>query len=767
MYEILQENNLCTYYQVEPASGNSPDKSIYAGKFAFLDKPELAGALYDFNTGNIARVTLFVPRMHCSSCIWLLENLQRLNEGIVSSEVNFPGRKVSITFHPEKVSLSSIAATMARIGYEPSVSLDDTERKQNQGKISRSTWYKIGVAGFCFGNIMMLSFPEYFSIGGSDSEDLQRTFSLMNFVLALPVLLYSSRDFFSSALAGIRTKHLNIDMPIAAAILMTFLRSVYEVAAGVGPGYFDSMAGIVFFMLIGRAFQDKTFATLSFDRDFKSYFPVAVSVITQSGETQIPVKELQKGMRIRIRNQEVIPADALLMSDRADIDYSFVTGETDAVEVEKGKLIFAGGRLLGASVELEVVKPAKQSYLTQLWNNPAFRKDKAVEERASMVNRINYWFTIGVFILSVGAAAFWYLRGDMQRMLDSTTTILIVACPCILLLAATFTQGHVLRILGRNKFYLKNAFVIEKLYKADTIVFDKTGTLTRAGESKVEYCGRKLTEEERIAVRTLAGQSMHPLSEAIRLYFSDSDIKDTGVTDFKEHAGRGTSGKVGNLELKLGSAALVGADEAEKAEEESRVYLSIGAEVVGYFKVKHLLREGLPELLNSLKKKAELYLLSGDNDSEKERLRQWFRENAMRFRAKPDEKLLFVKQLQKKGKKVIMTGDGLNDAGALQQANVGIAISTNTTHFSPACDAILAAESLPKLDRFLSFCRASGRVVRGSFVLSLTYNFAGLYFALQGELKPVIAAILMPITSILIVSVSSLWTMREAKKRGL
>lgn len=747
VFEILSENKLCNYYTINPSSGNSPAEAHVAGKFSYLDEAEISSQLIHFHSETQNHITFFIPGIHCSSCIWLLENLQRIDSGVVSSAVNFPKKEVTVVYNPQETALSKIAERMTMIGYEPHISLNDIENKERK-KIDRSLWYKIGLAGFCFGNIMMLSFPEYFSIADVDElPGLRLSFSLLNLGLAIPVLLYSASDFFKSALGAIRAKQLNIDLPIAAAILMTFIRSVYELASGTGPGYFDSMTGIVFFMLIGRAFQSKTYATLAFDRDYKSYFPVAVSVADGDLENRMPVTKLKKGMRMLIRNNEIIPADSILLRGEARIDYSFVTGESKTVHLKSGDLVYAGGRQEGARIELEIVKSVKQSYLTGLWNRPAFQKDDAQEKQATIENSINTYFTISVFLIALASAAFWIYAGQYHRMVDAVTTILIVACPCILLLAVSFTNGNVLRILGKNGFFLRNAFVIQRMTKVDAIVFDKTGTLTVGQLDDPNFVGI-ISNEDEAAIHALTGQSNHPLSRCIWNYYQG--VKHLEPDVFTEIPGKGILGKVAGNEYLIGSSEFT--NQEQIATDVSRVYVTKNGVLLGYFELKHRLREELENFLPSLSKKYDLYLLSGDLDSDRNRMSRWFDGDKMHFNQKPEDKLNFIQELQKSGKRVIMVGDGLNDAGALQQSNVGIAVSDNLNNFSPACDAIIDGKVLGRLNTLLSYCLDGKRVIAMSFLLSLIYNVVGLYFAVRGELSPVIAAILMPTASITIVS---------------
>jgi P-type Cu+ transporter len=761
VYELLNENNLCTYYSLNNAPGISQSKEK-TGKFGYLDNEEIKKSLIDFSVNGQIRITFYIPKMHCSSCIWLLENLHKLNSEIISSVVNFQQKKATITFN-ETLPLSSVAALLTDIGYEPHISLNDPESKKEKRK-EPSAVLKIGIAGFCFGNIMMLSFPEYFSVGQFyDQKEFRVFFGYVNLLLSLPVIFFSASDFFISAWKSIKSRYLNIDAPIALAILITFTRSIYEIASGTGAGYLDSMSGIVFFMLIGRYFQNRTYKTLSFDRDFKSYFPLAVTLIKNKEEISTPVSQLKKGNRILIRNNEIIPVDAILISNYTHIDYSFVTGESVPVKKSKGDLIYAGGRQIEGSVILDVQKEVSQSYLTELWNNDENGK-KYKETEQTLVANINKYFTLTLLAITVLSFIYWFASGDLNRGLNAITTILIVACPCSLLLASTFTNGNMLRIFGRNKFYLKSGLIIEQLAKADTIVFDKTGTITRG--SSVKFIGAGLNDYITRMAISLASHSSHPLSRKICENYPFPDK--FKVEDYKEIHGSGISGNINEMHVKLGSEKFVTGKSDSTAALSGNAFLSINDNVIGYFHIESFLREGFEKLSYELKENYLLHLLSGDNDAEKNSLSELFpaKEN-LHFDQKPIDKLYYIRQLQDQNKKVIMIGDGLNDAGALVQSDAGISVSDDTNTFSPSCDAILDGTSFGKLNAFLSFAKSGKKIITASFIISLLYNVVGLSFAVRGNLSPVIAAILMPISSISIVLFTTLSSSLIAKLKGL
>ncbi len=790
VYDLLKENDLCQYYRFTDGKGISPEENIYQGKFDHLDFAELRPQLLEFTDGRHERVNWLVPSMHCSSCIWLLEQLHRLHPGVGSSVVNFPEKTVRISLDPKQVKLSELAELMARLGYEPYLSLNDTDSnfaKAGSAKYSgRTRLYKIGVAGFAFGNIMMLSLPEYFNLG-QDPEDqqLRLLFGGLNLLLALPVFFYSASDFFVSAWKALRGRYLNIDAPIALALLSVFLTSLYQIATQSGPGYFDSLAGAVFFMLLGRYFQDKTYANIAFDRDYKSYFPIAVSAINEGIGSRRSVQDLQPGDRILIRNRELIPADATLLSPKALIDYSFVSGEADALERRRGDLLYAGGRQCGPAIELEIVRRVSQSYLTQLWNNDAFTQKKE-DQNKTLAARINRYFSAVVLTLSVVTFAVWAVSGQWNIAFNAFTTILLVACPCALLLSSTFTNGNLLSLFGKHGFYFKNADAIERLSKVDTVVFDKTGTVTLPHEAEVQFVGTALTSEENVIVKTLAGQSSHPLSRLIVKSPGQVSSSKKAFTNFEEKEGAGLAALWGRKEIRLGSkewmgygrtragvpvaqrparlltqsatvgSALTGETGAPERPvlQTPQVYLSIDGELRGHFDIRPKYRPSLAKAISALQQENyHTFLLSGDQPTDQEFLGKLFKdESHLFFKQKPEQKLDFIANLQRaENRQVLMVGDGLNDAGALQQSDVGLAVSDDINNFSPACDAIVQGEKLPLLPRYIRLARAGQRIIKTSFGISLLYNLVGISFAVTGQLSPVVAAILMPLSSITIV----------------
>lgn len=687
------------------------------------------------------------------------QSLHDINPHIRYSQVHFTRKTLQISFNHQELKLSELAQFLTHLGYKPVISLATADQKEPP--VDRSLIIKMAVAGFAFGNAMTFAFPEYLNTGSSEDywfKEFTPFFRFMTFLLSLPVVFYSASDYYKSAWFGLKNKIINIDVPIVLGILVLFGRSIYEALTGYGSGYFDTLCGLLFFMLLGKIFQKRTYSALSYDRDFKSFYPIAVTKVDFGGTQQnILLSEIKIGDRILVRNQEIIPVDSILIQGEGNIDNSFITGESASLTKKPGDKIFAGGKQIGAILELEVIKTVDQSYLTQLWNKEAFRKEELGLD--TLVNKISKYFTIIILGITLLAGIYWY-QIDVEKMFQVVSAILIVACPCALALSTPFTMGHIMRILGRHQMYVKDALTIEKMAKIDTLVFDKTGTITYNKKSKIRFEGPVLSEFDLKNLKSLLKNSNHPLSKSLYAFIAAEDDYFT-IENFTESPGKGYAALVRNKRYKIGSAGFIG-QEAKSLE--TAVYVEKEGEFLGKFVFKNEYREGLAEM-GRLLGRYTIHVLSGDNSSEAETLKTLFPNIAeMRFNQSPEDKLEYIKSLQQEGKKVAMLGDGLNDAGALKQSNIGIAIADDTNSFTPSSDVIMNGGVLTKIQDYFALTKEAMIIIKMTFAISLLYNVVGLAIAIMGGMSPLVAAILMPISSISVVAFTSLSTWLRAQK---
>jgi Cu+-exporting ATPase len=722
-------------------------------KYAYLDEPEIIESLLDYQDEEISMINFYIPKIHCSSCIWLLEKLYKLKKGIKVSTVNFTHKTVRISFDPKEISLREIVETLHSIGYQPTINLKNLDKSENVG-IEKSLWYKIGVAGFAFGNIMLAALPEYFATPEQPIDPkYAELFQYLSMVLAIPVVLYSASDYFTSAYYAIKNKGINIDIPIALGVATLFLRSVYDVMILAQPGYFDSLAGLVFYLLIGKAYQSKTYSNIAFDRDYKSYFPISVLKINEGKEYVIPLTHLKKGDRLLIRNDEIIPADSILISPEAGIDSSFITGEEKIQFKKSGEKIFAGCKQVGPAIEVEVIKTINQSELTSLWNDANLIDDSHRKSFQTITNKISTYFTIAILIIASISLIYW-LQIDSALAINVFTAVLIVACPCALALAAPISFGQAIRAYGKAKLYFKDTVAVERFGHIDQIVFDKTGTITQAHSATIHFVGNELNDHSYSEIRSGFRNSYHPLS--LNLYNHLANYEVVAVDHFNEISGKGIEFEIADSKYKMGSASFCNVALDKQNALQTRVYIQKNEIVLGYFTFSNEYRSELKTVVDELSE-YQLSVITGDNESEKEKLAYYFGSTSdIKFNQSPIDKLNYIKSMQERSQQVLMLGDGLNDAGALAQSDVGISISEDTNNFSPACDAILDARNFSLLAKYLIFSKNTTRTVKISMIISLLYNVVGLSFAVQGYLSPLFSSILMPTSSISVVLISSL-----------
>jgi P-type Cu+ transporter len=758
VFEILNDNDLGDFYAKSGQAGVKINEADLE-KFAILDDEIIKARYVLFENESLIKVKFKLPQIHCSACIWLLEHLSRLNSSIQSSMVHFTKKEVTITLLKEKMSVRQLAELLTSIGYEPFLQDNTASEKANEERYQRKNTLviKIAVAGFCFGNIMLFAFPEYL---GLEADDFKNFFAYLSMGLSFPVLFYSGWDYLKNGFLSIKQRYMNMDVPIALGIIALFLRSSYEVVFEVGPGYFDSLAGLIFFMLSGKWFQEKTYKTLSFERDYKSYFPLSASKITGDGIVATKLEDLQVGDIIRVKNQELIPADGVIYKGEGALDYSFVTGESVLVNKIKEEIVFAGGKQCGKEIEIILTKRPDNSYLTQLWNQAIFKKGAESKSVSHLAISVSKYFTLVIIIITIITGVYWQMT-DPTKMWQAITAVLIITCPCALALSIPFTFGNGIRILSKQGVFLKNAQIIEKLAHIDTVVFDKTGTLTNRNFHNTDYVGEPLTVLELQLLKTAVSQSSHPLSSAIN--FSLTSILPLSTTEyhFKEYPGAGIEINYKEHMLKIGNADFTGVpyNQVEDLKNQTLVYLNFNGIIVGHYVFAASLREGITELIAKFNSK-EYYtaVLSGDSNEREKVLMQKIGVQSVHFNCSPQDKLERIEQYQQKGHQVLMVGDGLNDSGALKQSDVGIAVADDINYFVPACDVIMDGKKLSALDKIIHYSKSSKNVVLASFTLSFLYNIVGLSFAISAQLSPVVAAILMPLSSISVVTFATVMT---------
>jgi Cu+-exporting ATPase len=756
VFALLAERGLRDYYtcDVTPGVSQRAAEPRPQDRFAAFDDPSVAASVRLFDDGKIAGAVFAVPDLHCGACVWLIERLWRVDEGILRAEADLVRRTVQVWYRPARLSLRGVAERLASIGYEPVIDPPASTDPSHAGAAARAAansrrtlYLQIGLAGFAFGNAMIFSIPRY-AHGGALDPFLQSFFNALNLLLAVPVLLFSASGYFTAAWRALAARTMTLDVPVALGLAVLFTRSVFDIFAGREAGFLDSFNGLVFVLLLGRLFQQKSIDHLSFDRTFRSFLPLSVQVEGPHGPRPTPVDRVVPGDRLAVRAHEVVPVDAQLLDQDGCVDYAFVTGESTPVALRRGAMIHAGGRVVGNRLHLLAVSGASDSRLAALWTNPAFSTTKT-PAFATLSARFGAGFTlIAVAFAFAGAWAWW---PDADMAIQVFTAVLIIACPCALTLAAPIALGTAMEMLSRHGLYLRRPAVALDLARIDAIAFDKTGTLTmtRTGAAVVH---EGLSAEEWRLVRRLAAESVHPVSRAIA--GAAATTAEGVLSSYRETAGQGIRGRVDGHDIAIGTADYVSRQIGQIVPAGDTTVVAIDRRPCGRVWIGGVPRDGMTEAVEALRVSYSLNLISGDHAAEAARWRRVFGER-MSFRQSPEQKLAFVTAQRTTGRRVLMVGDGLNDAGAFAAADVGLAVCETSTCIVPACDALIDGSHLRELPSLLRYAGRLMPVISACFVVSLAFNAIGLTLALTGALTPLAAAILMPVSSLTIVGLSA------------
>ncbi len=745
VYVLLRDHDLCTYYDLGSNPGISMKKGAVRTDMEALDDPAIFRTFVEYSDLRFVRVRFTIPAMHCASCVWLLERLSSFDAGILHTETDVLRKTVRVDFDPAVTTLRSVAELLSSLGYEPLVKPVATA---TDGRERRAIYQRLGVAGFATGNVMLFGIARYLA-GDGLSSSLTTMFSIFAVLLSIPVLVYSAAPWLRSAWAAIGRRALNLDVPVAIGILVLFFRSVADIVTGHGEGFLDSFNGLVFLLLVGRLFQQKAFDAVSFDRTYRSFFPLSVRVERNGSTPAVPVDDVVVGDVMVVRNGETIPCDGTVLSPVGYLDYGFVTGESLPIECTSGAAVFAGGKVVGTAIRIAATNIVSHGYLASLWERatPRIR----ISSLLTLSDTFGRWFTVVAMLLAAGGAI--AQMPDVHMAVNVLTAVLIIACPCALTLAAPVTLGTAMGRLGERGIYLRSVGVLLDLDRCSTIVFDKTGTLTKSMHG-LSYDGRSLADHEWMAVRSVAAQSMHPVSRSLAQAWP---VDETVCATAHEVAGRGMTGRAYGHDVVIGSSTLVEEmcpDGRVDDTTDGAAHIAVDGAYAGSIRLRSELREGISEMMGRLRERRSVRLLSGDGPRDRAMLLSMFDDDEMSFGRQPADKVGHIDALRASGHTVLMIGDGLNDAAAMSAADTAIAVTDDTATLVPACDVIMNASALGELPALLRYARRMKNLIIATFCVSVVYNAVGLSLALGGMLTPLAAAILMPVSSLTVIGMS-------------
>jgi P-type Cu2+ transporter len=763
-YAIIHEHGLDAYYGMTErrdgpvrASGRSYDE---------LDHPTFQQLYVRRTPDGLAQVDLYLDGVHCAACLWLVERVPLVVAGVARAELNLRRSLARVIWDDRQVPLSTIARTLESLGYRPhpfrGLEVEAARRREDRAMLAR-----IGVAGAIAANVMLAALALYSGWLGGMEHEYERFFRWVSLALTAPTLLWPGRVFFTGAWASLRTRTLHMDLPIAVALGAGFVQGVANTVRDAGPIYFDGLAALVFALLAGRFVQMRgQRAAADAAELLYSLTPSTARVVEDDGTHDLPSEALLPGMRLEVRPGETLAADGVVLGGRSSLDRSLLTGESRPVSVSEGDEVFAGTTNLSSTLTVRVTAAGETSRLARL----VARIEESGRRRAPTVqlaDRLAGWFVGVVLVLAVVTWAVWRSI-DPAVAADNAIALLIVTCPCALALATPLAVSTAVGRAARQGILIKGGDVVELLARPSRILLDKTGTITEARTALVEWSGPDWVKPLVLAAER---DSAHPIADGFLRAWPDVAIP--RVTEAVHTVGGGIEAVVDGRRVIVGSPWFVsvrhratGADRTARPVAVARtapltpVLVAVDGEIVAAAGFGDPIRDDAGRTLAELRRRGwSIGILSGDDPAVVASVgaRLGFAPADCAGGASPEEKLRVVERARAHGP-IVVVGDGVNDAAAIAAASVGIGVHGGAEASLATADVYLARPGLAPLVQLADGSARTMRVIRRNIAFSIVYNLIGATLAVTGRINPLVAAVLMPASSLTVVLASWLST---------
>ncbi len=775
--KVIYDAGLDGFYQRAPEGTLLAPPPELPKDLAFYDLDEVQSE-YVSDLGEQREIDLLVEGIHCAACVWLIERTLAGVPGVTSANVNLSGRRLHLRWDNNKIHLSQILARLGEIGYV-AVPFDPDAAEGALKRQNRAFLFRIAFAGFAMMNLLWVSIALY---TGADEGEFRNLFYWVGFALATPTLFYSGFPFLKGAWTGLRRMHLTMDLPIAIGATSTYLYSGYVTMFNPVQGhvYFDTVVNLIFVLLVGRFLEStsKRHAVAASQR-LMDLQPRVATVVRDGVDQIVPVRAVKAGELILVKAGEQIPVDGTITEGRSSINEAMLTGESRPVDKMRDDKVSAGTMNLTSTLQIRVTGVLKDTALGRIIHLvEEAQASKAPIQR--IADRIVPWFVTVTLVLAALTFGFW-LNSGLELALMAAISVLIITCPCAFGMATPMAIAVASGLGARNGILVKNGEVLETLSRISHFVFDKTGTLTE-GRMKVQvlHLVKGSREQDIVALAALVERySEHSIAQAIVLK-AESDELEHGtdpVINFENRAGLGVSADVNGRKILLGSRTWLarnGVEDSGVFTDPSRrlekgavtcIYMAIDGREVALFGVADQLRPGAAELLDSFRQQGiRLTLLSGDSKQVAQAVARQLGGMEVIAEVLPDEKDSVIQRLQEEGERVAMVGDGINDAPALIRADVGISLGSGTDASMESSDIVLMSDELDKVEQSVALSRRTLRTIRQNIGISLVYNSIMVPLAMMAYVTPLVAAIAMPISSLLVIGNSARIRTLFAKK---
>ena len=748
--KLILQSGQARYYQFRTENAVKPideDMDVEQAWQRFDQRQSLWGS--ELKDGRY-ELLLQVEGIRCAACAWLIRTQLESRKGVDQVQVDINNGFLRVNWRPALLRLSKIAAILASIGYRPHLPLAGAEATGRQRE-RRAALKRVGVAGLGMMQVMMYAVALYAGEAQGISQGAERFLQWVSLIVTTPVLIYSGQIFYASAWRSIRSGRVGMDVPVALAISIAFIMSCVNFLSGHGHVYFDSVVMFIFFLSLGRyAELVIRHRNLQTGLALARLLPEWAELLTDENAERVPAIDLRSNDRVRVRAGQTFPADGYIIDGDTEVNEALLTGESRSVVKHRGEDVIAGSINQSQTVVVRVSRDPEDSTISMM-GRMLLKSQTHRSRYAQLSDRYAGWF-VSVVLTLAGLTAWWWMIHDASMAFPATLAVLVISCPCALSLATPAAIASASRALLERGVLLTRGTALEMMAGIDTIVFDKTGTLTTGQPTVVRTVldsdrgGIDAAEALRIAA-LLEVDSSHPVAHA----FAGIPVNRTDVCDVVNQP-IGVQGRVGDTDYKLGNALFTNTNHAPLPGDEGALWLSDQEGWIARFDLDDGLREDVASTIESLERKGlELIILSGDAPhavgaiARRIGLYQWHAEQS------PQMKMDYLAYLQASGKKVLMVGDGINDALVLSVADVSMTVSGATELANSAADFILTGDSLSLVNDVFATAAMTRRVIKQNLIWALAYNLLAIPFAAAGLIEPWMAAIGMSLSSLVVV----------------
>jgi P-type Cu2+ transporter len=750
-YETIHSCGLENYYRLRDAVGAS-GRSVepVPTKYEVFDSTSFQALYVKPRAGGLLDTDLLLGGVTCAACVWLVEKLPRLLDGVIDARLSLRDGVVNVVWDPTRVPLSRIAQTLTRLGYEPHPARGIGKREMHRRE-ERKRLIELAAAGAIAGNQMLLGFALYAGWFGHLESEYWQLFRWVSLLLGVISLAWPGATFFRGAWTAIRTRSANLDLPIVFALGAGGAAGLVNVILGRGEVYFDSLAALIFLLLVGRflQFRQQRRADDAVELLF-SMTPSTARRKTAAGVESVPIESLVAGDVVEIRSGDIVPADGVVEAGSSSIDQSLLSGESVPVTMGRGDPIAAGAKSLGGAIDLRVERVGSETRIGRLMK----LVETGVREKPPIVaftDRVAAYFVVIVIVAAAGVFGYWAPR-DFSAALDHTVAFLIVTCPCVVGLITPLTMAMTIGRLARRNVLVKSGAALEKLARSGHMVLDKTGTITRGNPAVIDWIGDASVAP---IVSAVERRSNHPIAKALVAHAPPAE--NVTITDLTESAG-GISATVNGQRVWIGATRQtdVGAEDC------TAVDVTVDGEHRATILLRDTVRADSASTIVRLRDRGwTIEMLSGDRAEVAQRVAGDVGISQVEAQATPERKLQRVRELRSDGRTLVMVGDGVNDAAALAAADVGIAVQGGAEASLAAADVYIATPGLAPVASVIDDSRRMMRLIRRNLVITVAYNVLAGSLAAAGLMHPMWAAIIMPASSATVLSLTMAAIMRS------